>query len=161
MNKPWKVVLILAGIFILGGVTGAVVTMRFGRPWMLRPPGPEQWTPNRLKHLAERLDLNPGQVEQIRPIMRRNLEDIRRLRDESMVGAKAIFERMEREISDKLTPEQRVKFDQMNRDFRERARKFMQERMNRPPGPGGPRGDRDRPGHGPEHPEDEPPPPGV
>ncbi len=164
MNKPWKVVLILAGIFILGGVTGAFVTMRFGRPWIMHPPGPEQWTPKRLKLLTERLELKPEQVEQIRPIMRRNMEDIRRLRNESIVEAKMIFERMEREISDKLTSEQRAKFDQMNKEFRERARKFMQDRMNRPPGPGGPRGNHDRSGPGPEHPEGEPPPgkpPGV
>ncbi len=164
MNKPWKVVLILAGIFLLGGISGAFVGMRVGRQWMLRHAAPEQWTPKRLKLLTERLDLTPGQVDQIRPIMHHNLEDIRRLRNESMANVGKIFERMEREISDKLTPEQRPKYEQMNREFRERARKFMQDRMNRPPGSGGPRGDHDRSGPGPDHPEGEPPPekpPGV
>ena len=162
MNKPWKLILVLVGIFIAGGVTGAFVMIRVGREMMARRPGLEQWAPNHLKRLVERLDLKPEQTDQIRPIVHRNMEDMRRLRTESMAETKRIFERMEREISDKLTPEQRTKFEQMNKEFHERARKFMQDRLNRQSRPGGPLGDREppapEPGKSPgEQPSEKPP----
>jgi len=145
MIKPWKLILLLAGIFIAGGVTGAFVMLRLGREMLARRPMPEQWAPLHMKRLVHRLDLSPEQTEQIRPIVRRNMEEMNRLRNESMTETKRIFERMEREISDKLTPEQRTRFEQMNKEFRERAKKFMQDRQNRQSGPGGLRPAHDKP----------------
>ncbi len=159
MNKPWKMVLILAGIFVLGGITGSFVTLRIGHQWMARRPGPEQWAPNHLKRLVDRLDLNPEQTEQIRPIVHRNMEEMNRLRNESMAETRRIFERMEREISEKLTPEQRTKFEQMNKEFRERARRFMQDRPNRQNGSGGSHhGEHEQPADEPGQPRGETPP---
>ena len=68
---------------------------------------------------TERLDLTPDQQEQIRPIVRRNMEQLSRVRNQSMLETQTTVESMQREISGKLTPEQRIKFEQMNR---ERAR---------------------------------------
>ena len=138
MNKPWKLMLVLLGIFIAGGVTGAFLTKRFGREWVSpKRPAPEQWAPNHMKRLAERLGLSREQEEQLRPIVQRNMEELGRLRNESMAVSKGVFERMEREISEKLTPEQRVKFEQLNKEMRDRARKDSHKDA-RPPGPGGP-----------------------
>jgi uncharacterized membrane protein len=145
MIKPWKLILLLSGIFVAGGVTGACVMVRVGKEMFNRRPGPEQWAPNHMKRLVERLGLNPDQAEQIRPIVRRNIDELGRLRTESMAGTKAIFERMEREVSAKLTPEQREKFDKLNKEMRERARKVMLDRQKGLPGQGGPKGDRERP----------------
>jgi uncharacterized membrane protein len=159
MNKPWKMVLVLAGIFLAGGVTGAFVFMRFGHQWMARRPGPEQWAPNHLKRLVERLELKPEQAELIRPIVRRNMDELNRVRTESMAETRSIFQRMEQEISAQLTPEQRAKFEQMNKEFRERAKRFMPDRQNRPAGPGGPRPEQEPPAGEPGKPSDGPPPP--
>ena len=163
MNKPWKLVLLLLGIYIAGGVTGAFVMVRVAREKWSRRPMPEQWAPMQLKRLAERLDLSPEQTEQLQPIVKRNMDELRKLRNSAMAETKAVFERMEREIAERLTPEQRAKYEQMNKEMRENARRFMQDRQNRPPGgPGGPRFDRDRdrdrhPGE-PGRPAGEPPP---
>ncbi len=158
MIKPWKIVLVLVGIFLAGGVTGAFVVLRLGRQWMAHRPGPEQWAPNHLKRLVDRLDLKPEQVELIRPIVHRNMERLNRLRAEAVTETRSVFERMEQEVSAQLTPEQRVKYDQMNKEFRERARRFMPDRQNRPPGPGGPHPGRERPEGEPDKPPGEPPP---
>lgn len=133
MNKPWKLVLLLAGIFLAGGVTGALVAVKFGRNWVAPRNAPEQWAPMQLRRLVERLDLKPDQVEQIRPIIRRNMEELSRLRADSMSGTRTLFERMEREISAQLSPGQKIKFDEYNRQMRERMHKLMQKR---PGGPG-------------------------
>lgn len=147
MNKPWKLILLLVGIFIAGGVTGGFVTLRLGRELLAKHRRPEQWAPMHLKRLTERLDLKPEQQEELRPIVRRNMEDLNHLRTTAMAETKRIFERMEREITEKLTPEQRVKFEQMNKEFREKAKRFT----DRQPG-------RDRPAGEPGKPAAEPPP---
>ncbi len=167
MSQPWKLILVLMGIFIAGVVTGAFVTLRVGREMMAKRPMPEQWAPQRLKLLAERLDLKPEQVEQLRPIIRRDMDELNRLRNYAMRETRSVFERMEREVAEKLTPEQRAKYEQFNRELRERMR-AMPDRQNRPGGQGGPNGprpDRDRPmgdrpmGEPGKNPGQRPPPP--
>lgn len=142
-NKPWKLILLLLAIFAAGGVTGAFVTMRVGRKLIADRTMPEQWAPLHMRKLADRLNLQPEQVEQLRPIVRRNLEELGRLRNRCLADSRVVFERMEREVAEKLTPEQRVKFEELNRQMRERAKKLMPNRPNRPRSEGGrPGGDR-------------------
>jgi Spy/CpxP family protein refolding chaperone len=128
MNRPWKLILLLAGIFLAGVITGAVVDRRV----MLGPKpakehrstvAVEQWAPKHLKRLEDGLDLSAAQAEAVRPIIRRNMEELDRLRTYSRSETSNIFERMEREVSEKLTPEQRAKFEQMNKENRERMKK--------------------------------------
>ena len=155
MNKPWKLVLLLLGIYIIGGVTGAFIMARVIRERVAHRPMPDQWAPMQLKRLAERLDLSPEQQEQLQPIVKRNMDELRKLRTYSMTETKTVFERMEREIADKLTPEQRTKYEQMNREMREKARRFMQ---NRPPGSPRFERERERRPDEPGRPAGEPPP---
>lgn len=138
MNKPWKIAWVLLGIFLAGAVAGAFLTKRFAREWLVKRPAPEQWAPHHLKRLVENLQLPPEQVEQIRPIVRRNMTDLNRLHDNMVTESQVIMERMQREISEKLTPEQRERYEQMNREMRERLKKFNREKGMRPPGPGNP-----------------------
>ena len=130
-QKPWKLILLLTAIFLAGGATGALVTMRVGRKMIADRPMPDQWAPLHMRKLADRLKLEPEQVEQLRPIVRRNLEELGRLRNTCLADSRVIFERMEREVADKLTPEQRVKFEELNRQMRERAKKLMPNKSNR------------------------------
>ena len=137
MSKSWKLGLSLLGIFLAGGVTGTFVTLRFGREWVVKRPGPEQWEVNHMKRLSERLSLAPAQQEELRPIVRRNMEELSQVRSHCITATKAVFEQMEREISQKLTPEQVVKFEMLNKEMRERAKKVVPEKNNRPVAPGG------------------------
>lgn len=153
MNKPWKLVLLLAGIFLAGGVTGSLLTLHLGRQWLQQRPAPEQWAPVHLQKLSKRLELTPAQVEQLRPIIRRHMEELGRVRSESLGVSRGLMERMQKEIAEQLTPEQRVKFDEYNRQMRERMRKLMQKKA------GEPRGRGERP-DAPPPPADTPRPPG-
>jgi uncharacterized membrane protein len=143
MNKPWKLILLLVGIFIAGSVTGALVMQRIGRASSAKRPLPEQWAPLHLKRLVDRLDLQPEQVDQLRPIVRRNMEQLNRLRAFSLAETRSGVEQMEREIADKLSPEQRAKFERMNKEMRERAKRLGHDRL--PGGPNAPRPERPRP----------------
>ncbi len=134
MNKPWKVIIVLLGIFAAGGVTGGFVTLRVCKNKILNRPVPEEWAPKHLKRLVDRLALTPEQQEQIRPIVRRNMEQLNRVRNQSMAETQTVVEGMQRDISAQLTPEQRTKFEQMNRELREaregREKAEREKRMN-------------------------------
>ena len=142
--QPWKLVLLLAGIFAAGCVAGGFVTMRYVHSKIRERGAPEQWGPARLKMLADRLALTPEQVERLKPIVRRDVEDLNRLRTQSFQETRRILERMERDISAALTPAQKKKFDELNQEMRERARKMFEMRRGdrregregRPPGGG-------------------------
>jgi Spy/CpxP family protein refolding chaperone len=146
MDKPWKLVLFLVGIFAAGAVTGGLVTVRLGRQFLPRRPRVEQWGHDRLKQLTERLDLTPEQQEKLRPIIKPYTEELNRIRTSSINDTRRVLERLEHDVAAVLTPEQRAKFEELNREQRERMQRMMRER-----GPGGPRSSHD-------HPPGEPPP---
>ena len=146
MTKPWKLILLLAGIFVAGVVTGAFVVVQVGHEWFANRLMPDHWPTIHLKKLSERLDLKPEQADQILPIIRRNRDDLNQVRTECQSQIKAVFERMEHEISAILTPEQRPKYEKLIQEMREKAKKI------RPNGPG-------EPPHGREGKPEGPPPP--
>lgn len=162
MSKPWQVILVLIGIFAAGGVAGGFVTLRVCKDKLVNRPVPEEWAPKHLKRLNDRLALTPEQQEQIRPIVRRSMEQLNRIRNTSVEETKTVVEGMQREISAKLTPEQRTKFERMNRELREmreareKAEKAKRMHLGRPED--GTRPPRDRPpGENPPPPPDKPP----
>lgn len=123
MNRPWKIVIVLLGIFIAGGVAGAFIALAVDDSGSGRRSAPDQWIPARLRHMTERLELTPVQVEKIRPIMKREGEELSRLREQGFRETRVILERMEKNISAELTPVQRTKFDELNKEIRERIRR--------------------------------------
>jgi len=123
MTRPWKLILLLVGIFIGGGVTGVFVTVRFGREWFANRSFPDHWATIHLKKLTEKLELKPEQADQILPIIRRNRDNLNQVRNEFQAQIKTVFERMEREITEILTPEQRPKYEKLIQEMRERAKK--------------------------------------
>jgi Spy/CpxP family protein refolding chaperone len=84
-------------------------------------------------------------MERVRPIVKRNVEELTKLTRQSMQPVHEILGRMETEISALLTPEQRTKYEQIMKERRE-VRRRMQDQH-------GMRGDRER------RPDDRPPPP--
>lgn len=141
-SKTWKLVLLLGGIFLGGMVVGGALTLHFGQQFIQRRTNPEQWGPERLRMLARHLDLSPGQMEQLRPVVHRNMSELAELRQDAFRETRRVLERLEQEIAAVLTPEQKVKFKELNEELRERARRQMerrrQERERRGPGAEGP-----------------------
>jgi hypothetical protein len=132
MSQPWKVIFVLLGIFVAGGITGGFATARVCKNKMINRPVPEEWAPKAMKRIVERLELTPEQQDRIRPVVRSHMEELNRVRNHSMAQTQAVVEEMQREISDELTPEQRVKYAQMNRELREaRERREREEREKR------------------------------
>ena len=150
MNKPWQVYLVLIGIFVAGGLSGWVVANGVARRHAPIPPPPEVWIARQIEHVARELQLTPEQKVNIQPIVQRTIEELDKLRRQSMPAVHGILERMETDIAKQLTPEQRTKFEHILKERRE-ARKQLREQR-------GPHGERERP-HGPLPGEQNPPPP--
>ena len=123
MNKRWQVLLACLGIFAAGAVCGGVVALRY-----MRPAGP--WRPAErgriaeqlLKSWTEKLKLTEEQRAKIRPILLRGDDEMRQLRSESFRAGAAVMERMHAEVAAVLTPEQRVKLQELRERFRKRFR---------------------------------------
>jgi len=137
MKSNWMLIALLAGIFVAGLGTGTLVTLRVCRrppPVVNRPPpSPETWSAKHIERMVKDVGVQPDQVEKIRPIVDKRMLEIYQLRDRFLDNNRAIRQEMEREVSELLTPEQRDRYERINREFHERARR--QERGERPPPP--------------------------
>lgn len=143
MNKTWKVVLALTGIFVAGIVTGILIAPRIFKKVVDRrmqqvggrgPSEAPQYGPQLFRRVMVQLDLTPEQRDKLKPIETRTTEELRGLRRETQRSTERIIAQMHEEIAAVLTPEQRVKFEQLVAKGRERIQKFMQEQESRPHG---------------------------
>lgn len=146
MNKAWQVCLVLIAIFAAGGISGGLVAFRVARRNPRYFPAPEAWAARQFDHMTRELSLTPEQKARIEPMVKRDTEELVKLRRQSFRASREILERMETSIAAELTPEQRTKYEQFLKERRERFRRMMPEQR-------GPRGGRDRP------PDEKPPPP--
>ncbi|MFA5057832.1 MAG: hypothetical protein WC485_06935, partial [Opitutaceae bacterium] len=118
MNKPWQICLTLIAIFAAGGVSGGLVAYRVAQRRVPHSPRIEAWGARQMERVAQELQLTPEQRERIKPIVKRNMEELARLRRESMRTVHEIIQRMETDIAAELTPEQRVKYEQILKKHR-------------------------------------------
>jgi len=134
MKSPWKLIILLVGIFLAGAGSGTLVTMRVLHrppPGPRTPPSAENWSSLHLKRIVEDVGLQPGQLEKIRPVVDRRMLELFNLRARYLDDNHALREVMEREVAEFMTPEQREKYEQINREYHDRARRL--ERGERPP----------------------------
>ena len=125
MNKPWTLVLLLTGIFLVGAVSGAIVGLRMPRTVVAPPPPPpEKWADLHLKKALGKLDLTPAQLVEIEPIVRQRMKELGDFRMKYLEENRALRIQMEREVAAKLNAEQRVRYEQHNERFRERQRRI-------------------------------------
>lgn len=143
IQHPLKLVLLLAGIFLAGAVSGGFLTANYLRGQARERGMPERWGPERLKLLEKRLELTPEQMAALKPIIRRDVDALNKLRQSSFAETRRILQRIEADTAALLTPEQKKKFDALNEEMRERVRKQFEQRRGergekregRPPGP--------------------------
>jgi hypothetical protein len=134
--------LILAGVFVAGGVAGAGLTvlLRAERRPDAPPPRPHLLPPP-----LRELQLTPDQERRAREVAERYRGEMEAAVQEAFPKVRAVQERMDADLRALLTPEQAARFDEL--------------RARRPPGPFpmGPRMHGPPPGDGAAPP---PPPPG-
>lgn len=138
----------------------AAVRPNGGAGAAVRPPlltVPQSWqAPALLRRYAERLELTPEQKQKIHPLIQRATEDYNRLRQNTWRETGIILQRLQQDISEVLTPEQREKLrhiEDRQRELLETEQKAREQRelqkkaekagagqrpgQNRPPANGG------------------------
>jgi len=149
-----KIAVYVALIFLAGAFAGAFGSVPLRSLWKTgATPAPplvrnrEDFANHIFNRMKERLALTSDQVAKIEPVFRKGFEDVRAIQDRSVKEVEAAVKRNHEELSKLLTPEQRQKLEEWDRE-REKA---MRERRGhrRGPGPGGPGGPGSPPPNGP------------
>lgn len=157
MAKTWQVILATLAIFLAGLVTGGA-TMLGVVGWVARhravssgQVGPnalraatggaqgQAFTPQLMRSFANQLDLTPAQRAKIMPIVRRTAGQLARNRREVQLTSALAIEKMQDEIAELLTPEQRAKFENLIGQQRARLQQLrqgaQQQQRQEPPPP--------------------------
>lgn len=118
MNKPWKVILAFAGVFVSGVICGGPITgwIRH-RQHENRPPFAERT----MVRFEKELKLTPAQKEKIQPILVRAQQEWRQSRQENMRNMTGVIDRMHDDLGAELTPEQRSRLEEIRLEFKKRA----------------------------------------
>ena len=96
-------------------------------PLAARPGQPQQFGPQLMRSFERQLDLTDDQRAQIEPIVRRTASQLGRERREVQLTTALAIEKMQDEISNVLTPDQRTKFDELVAKQRQRLQELRQQ----------------------------------
>lgn len=121
MNKPWKVILVFAGVFLAGVITGGPLLGLLQNYRQERRPA---FADRTMVRYERELGITSAQKEKIRPILLRAQDDWRRLRQENVQHLTALVDRMHMEVATELTPEQQTKLEDMRKELRKRTERL-------------------------------------
>ena len=106
----FKIGFYLTAIYAAGFVTGVIVTVQVARHMMPRQADmAAHWS----RELQSRMNLTPGQVEKIRPIINDAMEELKGRLSADMLSVLTNHNAL---IAAELTPEQKPKFEQIEKE---------------------------------------------
>jgi len=154
--SKWKTIGYAVAIFVAGGVSGGALGVYETKSHLFDPQREQEIAGHWRQRLTDKLGLTPDQVAQINPIIDSGATQLRSIRADTMQRLNKVFEDSYSKISAILTPDQRTKLDQMDKERQEMMQQHWQENHHHS-GPGGsPHDDEDSSPHGP--PPGSPPP---
>jgi Spy/CpxP family protein refolding chaperone len=120
-SSNWKSIALVVAIFICGGLAGAGITIAVTSH---RPPGPRDLQ----RFLVKRLDLTPEQTQKVAPILTKLNQDIDATRRDARQRISSLIDDAHAQIATVLTPEQKQRLEQMQRERHERVEHAMHRR---------------------------------
>ena len=126
-----KIILYLAAIFLVGGVTGGVLGWTGANRNRMEPPSPKGMCDHFRHQLKSELDLTPAQLQQLDPLLEKRANGMEALRSRTIQQFEELIRASNEEIATTLglNSAQRAKLEEMERKRQE----FMRKRF-RPPG---------------------------
>jgi Spy/CpxP family protein refolding chaperone len=111
--RPW---IILALIFVLGAVTGSLLTIGFGPRFSPGPPGPQEMGNHWMMRLTHRLNLTDDQQTKIRPIVTDAEKQIEGVYRPAVGQISKIMQDANASIAQVLTPDQQAELQKMEQE---------------------------------------------
>jgi len=119
-----KAILYLTAIFVVGLLTGAVAGYSAGKRSFRRPPPHEKkMAADMLERLKKELKLTDEQARQAEPLVNQCSQQLQVIREGAMEKVLEAFNQTDRKLEDLLTPGQKEKLAQMQKERNERFRK--------------------------------------
>ena len=119
----WKIVAGLVVVFAAGAVTGSVGTHEFIKHGVKRALNFEHWKGDVMHVLQTKLKLTPEQQQKIEPLVDARGREMRGSFAQAFDESGHILVRLQHQIDQELTAEQRLIHAQMKKDFRAELKK--------------------------------------
>jgi len=129
--RPW---IIMALIFLLGAITGSLLTIGFGSHFAPAPLGPQEMRNHWMHHLTNRLHLTDDQQAKIQPIIAEAETQIQSVHRDDVAKISGFMQQADENIKKVLNPDQLAEMEKMES---ERQRMFNGHMHGRGPGPDG------------------------
>jgi Spy/CpxP family protein refolding chaperone len=111
-----KVLAYLAIIFVAGGATGAVIALGNSRDRQAQPASIEKTCSRFQCRLISKVHLTPEQVTKLQPVFDRTAHELCAVRTRALKDTEDIIRKAHEEIAKELTPEQRARLEDLDRE---------------------------------------------
>jgi Spy/CpxP family protein refolding chaperone len=127
-----KLGLYLLALFLAGGGSGALITWQVCRRAPVAPLPPAEIGARLRARFQSRLDLTPDQVQTINPFIDQAMRRVEAIRSETANRVFANVSNLHEQILLVLTPEQKVRFEELERERRAYLRQKFGPATNAP-----------------------------
>jgi len=116
--SKWKLGVYVLAIFLAGGGSGALIAWQACRRMPVAPAPPAEIGARLRARFQSQLALTPEQVQKIEPMIDQAMRRVEAIRKETASCVFANVSNMHEQVLTVLTPEQRVRFEELERERR-------------------------------------------
>lgn len=128
----WKLGLYVLAIFLAGGGSGALITWQVGQRIAGTPLTPEEIGTRLRARFKSRLNLTADQVQKIDPMIEQAMRQVEVIRKDTANRVFANVSHLHEQVVIVLTPEQKAKFDVVERERHDYLQKKYGPATNAP-----------------------------
>ena len=123
-----KIIVYLATIFLVGGITGGVLGWTGATHKILEPPSPKKMCEHTRDRLKSELNLTADQMRKIDPILEKRAEGMEAIHSRAIKEIEELIRVSNEEIVGRLDESQRAKFSELEKKRQEFIRSRFKPR---------------------------------
>ena len=128
----WKLGVYVLALFLAGGGSGALIAWQVCRRMPVAPLTPAEIGARLRAQFQSRLELTPDQAQKIDPMIDQAMRRVEAIRKETASHVFANVSNLHEQVLTVLTPEQKVKFEGLERERRDYLRQKFGPETNTP-----------------------------